>query len=332
MLWFLATACVRSVRVDAEAAGAAPEMAIPLPGLTDLACAETCRALVRGTLVSVPSGERLGAPGERWDTLLANGESWQVQGPCPLPQAGRCEADLDGGGTAGSPRPLASNPAPLDSGSTSFADAATQFTAAWNAGIAAGWRSGFYRVILGPGGGRITWLRGIDGAGQLIRAGAGTRTVRLGAANATASWPAWLALHPTGLEAYLVAWPSPAVRAFDPATLEPRWTVTVEGAAQGLFVDPGGRWLVAGVGSAMTERFVDWDVPAPAQADSDPTRDEKIRSIERPPMSEVVVIDIATKSVVGRASGTFRRFIGGPRPVLATDREILFLNPGAPPS
>ncbi|MFN7145791.1 MAG: hypothetical protein ACK4YP_18595, partial [Myxococcota bacterium] len=178
-----------------------------------------------------------------------------------------------------------------------------------------------------------TWLRGLDGADQLVRTGAGSRTARLGAASSSVSYPAWLAMHPTGVEAYLVAWPAPVVRAFDPGTLEVRWTLPVDGAAQGLFVDAGGRWLVVGIGPATTERFADWPVlrPDPA-APLDPFRDEVLRALDRPPVDEVLVIDLAAQAVVARAKGVFRRFLPLQRPVLATDREVVFLVPGALPS
>ena len=146
------------------------------------------------------------------------------------------------------------------------------------------------------------------------------------------SWPAWLALHPTGVEAYLVVWPGPVIRAFDPGTLEIRWTLAVEGAARGLFVDPGGRWLLLAVGTSETDRLLDWPIlPPSAEPGADPNRDEVLRLLPAPPSDEVVVVDLATHTVAARARGSYRRFLPLDRPVLATDREVVFLTPGALP-
>ena len=231
------------------------------------------------------------------------------------------------------PTPIAAPVVTLEESPLPLFDFADAFTAAWNRGLREGWRGGFHRVVVGPGGGRITWLRGLDGAGQLVRAGSGSRTVRLGAATSAVSWPGWLAMHPTGAEAYLVAWPAAVVRGFDPTTLEVRWSLPMDGPAQGLFVDPGGRWLVVATGPEGTERFVDWPTPLPEPgAAADPARDEVLRRLDRPPIDTVLVIDLATQSVVARARGAYRRFLPLERPVLATDREVVFLVPGALPS
>jgi len=286
--------------------------------------------LVGGSLVSLPDLAQVGPPGALagYDTLRATASGWEVEGPCVDPGP-RCVHPLTlEGAPGGSGAPAA--PAPtLEDDSPSLAQAAESFAVAWNAGIAAGWRSGFHRLIVGPGGGRITWIRGLDGAGQLVRAGAGSRTVRLGATTAAVSWPGWLALHPTGVEAYLIAWPSPLVRAFDPATLDLRWTLPVDGPARGLFVDPGGRWMLVAVGPGTTDRFVEWPLPVPSPS-RELASDEVLRALDHPPADSTLVIDLATHTVVARAAGELRRFLPFPdRPLLATDREIVYLTPGA---
>ncbi|MDP2313003.1 MAG: hypothetical protein Q8P41_08865 [Pseudomonadota bacterium] len=333
----LLLACTAGSRVNQpgnRAEAEAGDARLPFPGLSDLACDRTdCRALVAGTLVALPGGAPVGAAGAlaTFDTLRVSAPgTWAVEGPCePGP---RCVASLGADGTPGVSTPAPGLP-PLDEDAPSLASAAEAFGAAWNAGIAAGWRSGFHRVIVGPGGGRITWLRGIDGAGQLVRVGNGSRTVRLGAATASVSWPGWLALHPTGVEAYLVAWPSPLVRAFDPATLEMRWTLPLEGAARGLFVDPSGRWLVVAVGPGTTDRLVEWPVPSLSPVPTaDLARDEVLRAIEHPRTDSVVVIDLATQAVAAEARGELRRFLPLPdRPLVATDKEVVYFTPGALP-
>ncbi|MDP2305303.1 MAG: hypothetical protein Q8P18_04670 [Pseudomonadota bacterium] len=335
----LLLACPGAPRVASASVAAAPsssESRLLLPGLSDVACdGADCRALVRGTLVSLPGAAPIGTVGalEAFDTLRFTPSGWEVEGRCvPLAPGPRCVAPLAADGAVGVLAPAAAPPA-LEQDAPSLGAAAIEFGAAWNAGIAAGWRSGFHRVIVGPGSGRITWLRGIDGAGQLVRVGNGSRTARLGSATASVSWPGWLALHPTGVEAYLVAWPSPLVRAFDPTTLDIRWTLPVEGAARGLFVDPGGRWLLVAVGPGTTERLVEWPLPSlEATPTGDLSRDEVLRALEHPPMDGVLVIDLSTQSVVARAEGELRRFLPLPdRPLLATDREIVFFTPGALP-
>lgn len=302
-----------------------------LPGLRDVACDSAgCVALCADGLVTLTDGRALVAPAiaAPFDTVRATNGGWELEGPC---EQGRCAVTWTAEGL-GAPAP---RPAPallLEDDPPGFGDDALRFAAAWNKGVAAGWRSGFHRVIVGPGEGRITWLRGMDGGGQLLRSGGGSRSVRLGGAASAVSFPGWLALHPTGVEAYLVAWPSPLVRAFDPGTLDIRWTLAVEGAARGLFVDPGGRWLVVVVGSTETDRSLDWPIPAPvADAPADPNRDELLRTVPGPPQTEVVVIDLALHVVAARARGSYRRFLPLDRPLLATDREVVTFQPGALP-
>lgn len=342
-LLLLLLACPGATRVaptGVPARQASGASRIPLPGLSDVGCdGADCRALVRGTLVSLPDAAPIGATHAlaAFDTLRHTSAGWEVEGACEPATAAlaappRCVAPLTTDGLVGAPTP-ATPPPTLEDHAPTLGTAAIEFGAAWNAGIAAGWRSGFHRVIVGPGSGRITWLRGIDGAGQLVRVGNGSRTARLGSATASASWPGWLALHPTGVEAYLVAWPSPLVRAFDPTTLDIRWTLPVDGAARGLFVDPGGRWLLVAVGPGTTDRLVEWPLPSlttPPTADL--ARDEVLRALEHPPTDAVLVIDLATHAVVARAEGELRRFVPLPdRPLLATDEEVVFFTPGALP-
>jgi len=311
VLFLYLAACARDAasgpRAPSENAGA-PRL--PVPGLKDVACdGGDCRALAQGTVLRLPDLAPVGAANalEGADTLRFT-TAWEVEGPCG---AARCVRALGSDGAPGAPSETVVTAPPLEDDPLPLAEAGEAFTAAWNHGLRLGWRSAFARVVVGPG----------------------AKTARLGAATSAVSWPAWLAMHPTGVEAYLVAWPAPVVRGFDPATLDVHWTLPVEGAAQGLFVDPGGRWLLVAVGPGDTERFVDWSVPrSDPAATTDPARDETIRALDRPPMTAVLVIDLATHQVAARAEGTFRRFLPLEHPILATDREVVFLDPGAPPS
>ena len=106
----------------------------------------------------------------------------------------------------------------------------------------------------------------------------------------------------------------------------------LDGAASGLFVDGSGRWLVVSEGPPATDRLIDWPAVSPdPNAAADPWRDEILRGLDRPPSDATVVIDLATHAVAARARGSLRRFLPLPdRPVLATDREVVFVSPGDP--
>jgi hypothetical protein len=227
---------------------------------------------------------------------------------------------------------------------------AAAWTAAWNLGRARAWRSPFSRVVVAPGGAMLAYFRG-PGGGTLVRS-PGRGAVRIVAPDAPASWPAWLAMHPTGTEAYLLPWPSSVLVAVDPASLATRWSLPLEAPAHGLFVDPGGRWLLAevaegdvGAGEALRSRWTDWPTPAhhtpadDARAQAlglsqapDPTRDEVVRTWERPPSTAVSVIDLARGEETLRVPGAYRRWSILPdgRLVLATDRSVVIHRPKPP--
>jgi hypothetical protein len=320
--------CLARPPVQGVAApGASPRDALAFPGLRDVACSEAeCRVLANGQLLRLQDGTPVGLAPPTADTLRFDGR-WLAEGKCPdTPE--RCVWSVGDESPVEHSR-YTTVPAPLDDGTARLEALAASFTPAWNRGLERGWRSGFSRLVVGPGGARITWIRGFDGAGQLVRSGAAARTARLGSATSPVSYPAWVAMHPTGIEAYLVTWPGTVVRGFDPGTLDIRWTLPLEGAAQGLFLDPGGRWLVLGVGPPNVDRLIDWPAPAPdPEAVHDPNRDEVLRAADRPPMDEVVVVDLATHTPAARAAGTFRRFLPLDVPLLATDREVVRLHPG----
>jgi len=220
---------------------------------------------------------------------------------------------------------------PVTEADMSLADAAALFTDTHNRAVAAGWRTGFHRVVVAPGGALIVWTRGLDEAGQLSRTSPGRATVRLPSPRAAVSYPAWLAMHPTGSEAYLLPWPSSVLTAFDPVSLVTRWALPLEGAAHPLFIDAGGRLLLAGVGTSDTDRWTDWPLRDGRGAVADPARDESLRAAERPSTDSVVVVDLDIGESIARARGAFRRWLALPdgRFLLATDREVVFFQ--APP-
>jgi hypothetical protein len=114
-------------------------------------------------------------------------------------------------------------------------------------------RIGFYRLVIAPDGGRIALIPG-NGA-TLMRTGHGIKAVRLGLQDAQQPWPATLALHPTGRELYILAWPDGVLRALAPETFEPHWTLALEAPAHGLYIDSTGRYLIG--------QLTDLDADAP---------------------------------------------------------------------
>lgn len=336
VLPFLAVACVRTgpdapgaAIADAGDAGGAGRR-IPIPGLRDVACAEGgCVALAATGLVRLDDLSRVSADLSAWDTLRpGEGGGWGVEGDC---EGGRCAAPLGGDGVVGPSTPIASVAPALEDQSPPLAEDAKRYTAWWNAAIANRWRAGFRRVVVGPGDAVVSWSRGGEGVGQLVRSGARPSFARVPAPDAPVSYPAWLALHPTGTEGYLLPWPATTVTAFDPVALTTRWTAALGGAGVGLFVDAGGRWLLAEVGDGdVGDRWLDWPVPAlPDAPAADPFRDEVLRASPRPPATHTVVVDLSAHSVVARVPGRHRRFLGRPDGgwLLATDREVLLFPP-----
>jgi hypothetical protein len=323
---------------------------VPIAGLLDVACgSDACLALASDGARRVPiaGGEPTPVAGPDGlsgaDTVRATAGpdghlAWTVEGPCP---EGRCARDLDPGAmldpaaapaSLGAPRALPPPPALEDT--EALADADRRFTDAFNAGTRNGWRGGFFRLIVGPGGGRITWMRGMDAAGQLMRIGAGSTSARFPATNTPVSWTGWLALHPTGQEGYLLPWPTTVLTAFDPVTLKAHWSLPLEDAGRGLFLDPAGRWMVVLLGPGESDRFADWPILVPRGDEAeDPLRDEVIRDIPGPEVTSVALVDLAAHRVALRVPGNYRRFLrlSDGRLLVATTQELALFTPEAPP-
>lgn len=311
-----------------------PSWRVPLPGLRDAACGpEGCLALVHGRegLLRVPELESVvvpGLPGD-WDTLV---HPWAVEGPCA---DGRCRAELALAPAAlGPPAPVAWVEPGEAPPTVDLAAEVAALRALLATQVERRWRIGFQRLLIAPDGAPVALSRGPDGTGQLVRAGSPPRVARVSVGVSAASFPGVFALHPRGEEAYLLAWPGTVLRAFDPLTLSPRWSLPLLGAAQGWFVDADGRFLLAGTGPALDERFVDWPLPAvDPVVGADPAADERLRVQDRPPVDRTVVVDLARRAVVVEARGRLRRWVaaGEGRYLLATDQELVLYTPRSTP-
>lgn len=194
---------------------------------------------------------------------------------------------------------------------------------------------GFYRLVVPPGDARVALLPG--NGSTLMRTGGGIKAVRLGIPEAQQPWPAALALHPTGRELYVLAWPDGVLRALDPLTLAPRWTLPLENPAYGLYVDGTGRYLVAQV--MDMELVLPGDVAQPAAAldrlapwpepDGQCT-DEALRDRDAPPATGTVVVDLATRSVAAALPGRLRRTLAVSAGLLVATTEALQYIPTTP--
>lgn len=213
---------------------------------------------------------------------------------------------------------------------------AAMFASQLSDAIRAGARVGFYRLVVPPGDARVALLPG--NGSTLMRTGGGIKAVRLGIPEAQQPWPAALALHPTGRELYVLAWPDGVLRALDPATLAPRWTLPLENPAYGVYIDGTGRYLV---GQVMDmELVLPGDVAQPAAAlkrlaawpepDGDCT-DEALRDRDAPPATGTFVVDLATRSVAAALPGRLRRTLAVPGPgLLVATSEALQYIPTSP--
>jgi hypothetical protein len=250
------------------------------------------------------------------------------------PVAGQSPSPSSAPGPAAGNAPLGSTAADNAPPGSTAADAMAR-SLSWNRIIERHWRVPFQKTIPSPGGGVITWLRGVDVAtARLMRVGHGL----VEAPAAGSSWPitctGWLALHPTGSEFYLLTWPSSRIFAYDPSTLTKRWSLDLGAPAVGLFLDPSGRFLLVGLSDRPDpERLSDWEVtPRTGEESSDPAGDGVIDLSVLPPIVATELVDIAGPTTVVRADGAFRAWIALPdgARLLATDREVVRLEPGPP--
>ncbi len=341
---------------------AAHSPALLLDDLRDVACADgLCSVLAGERVVRVPVGatvagpDVLRAPAGAWDTLTLASGALELQGACPPTiDAPRCAAHPDG--TAWEVGPAAPLPTPsLLDDALPLAQEVAGIVATHAQVRAHGWRTPFARSYVDPRGGLVRLVRAMGGA-ELVRTnapnvvvagGAGEgrvrpTAVRVAMPEAAAAWPAWLLLHPSGQEAYLLAWPSRRLVALDPVTMLPRWELPLEDAGHGLFLDASGRYLLVAEGPFDRDLWTDWPVLAPpaqqgadpGAAAPDPVRDEVLRVLPQPPSDSVVVVDLAHGAQVMRLPGAYRRWTLLPdgRMLLATTQALGFHTPEPPPA
>jgi hypothetical protein len=204
---------------------------------------------------------------------------------------------------------------------------AAMFARQFSPAAKAGGRVGFYRLVIARDGGRVALMPG--NGGTLLHTGRGIQAVRLGLQDVAQPWPATLALHPSGQELYVVAWPDGTVRALDPLTLAPHWTLPLGAPAFGLYVDPTGRYLLGQLASleegdedisASLNRMDFWAEPDGS------VDDEALRSRESPPAKATFVVDLAGRTVAAALPGRLRRSLTvGDGLLIVTSEAVQFV-------
>lgn len=256
-----------------------------------------------------------------WDTLRHSSAGWELEGNCEVARC-RAKLTLDPFGVSDQNLILETKTSETDQ------EPEAAWIDRWNQALKAGWRSGFDRIVVASGPATVELTGEMDGSAQLFRHGVDPAFAKVWLGNAAGMrFPANLAMHPTGVEAYLCAWPSPLVIAFDPLNLQRHWTLPLDGASQGLFVESSGRFLLVGTGSAGTEPW-SWTGPD-ATENEDPYRDEVLRRQSRPPISAVEVVDLQNHEVRVELKGRYRRWLSleDGRKLVATDQELVFFQP-----
>jgi hypothetical protein len=339
VLFALLVACHRAVpptpsaEPSATPAASAPVASaerIAVQDLRSLACdASICLAITGTSLARVdlePLALTTIASLAQTGTLVTDEQGWALVHACDTRW---CRASLDP--ETGALGADASLPTPVPA----FPSDATALATRWNAMIAKGWRSPFQTRLPSPGGGVVSYLRGLEpSSAQLMRTGPTPAIAPAPAATEPASYPGWLALHPTGREAYVLVWPGGELRAIDPARLGERWRLALRPGAHGLFVDPGGRYLLAEQAGEVThDRFVDFDVET-IGAGADPTGDAELALRARPPGAETVAIDLARHEPALTLDGPYVAWVprGTTSFVVATRTTIALLRQDPKPN
>ncbi|NOY25898.1 MAG: hypothetical protein GXP62_08510 [Oligoflexia bacterium] len=320
-----------------------------------IVCTATgCQALAEGVLQTFDPRTLAHEPGSPlpWGDRLLAAPGPTVTGPCPDQPKIRCAASLDAVLAGEAPLALApDHDPPRDA-----ADLAT----AWNVARSDGGRVGFAARAPAPAGGAMVLVRGSDGT-RVMQSGAGVRFMDLpdpaepgqaahvqaahGQAQAApgeaqpatgAAYLRALALHPTGQEAYALAFPGTSLLAFDPVGLRPRWRLPLHPQAHGLFIEHDGRLLVVEEGGQPDpDRLLDTGTQDPSLPENArPYSDLAIELMDRPDATSTALVDLAQRRLVWREPGRYRSLLAldDGAFLLATDRAILRLVLPAPPS
>lgn len=319
----------------------------PWPGLVDVGCEPSgarCVGLDAAGLwqfqPSQPAARTqlpTAVPGASGLTVLDGGLAVEV----PCADLGRCARSLAADGALGDPVALPMQEPGLAPTSDLDQDGqAAMFARQFSRAAAGGGRVGFYRLVIAPDQARVALMPG--SGGTLIHSGHGIRAVRLGTQDAASPWPATLSLHPSGQELYVLAWPDGTLRALDPLTLAPHWTLPLDAPAYGLYLDGAGRYLIGQLASldsddtsasAALARIDAW--PEPDGRTDDPA----LRDRDAPPATATFAVDLALKQVAAALPGRLRRSLAvGPDLLLATSEAVQLVRtpelqaaPAAPP-
>lgn len=248
-----------------------------------------------------------------------------VEAPCA--DLGRCARPLRTDGTLGDPLALPMQEPGLAPRDELDQDGqAAMFARQVSRAVSDAARVGFYRLVVAPDQGRVALLAG--SGSTLIRSGHGLRAVRLGLQESASAWPATLALHPSGQELYVLAWPDGTLRALDPLTLSPHWTLPLEAPAYGLYLDASGRYLLGQLASlddddpavpAALARIDPWPEPDGAVDDA------VLRERDAPPASATFAVDLALKQVSAALPGRLRRTVAVGADLLVATSEAVQL-------
>lgn len=332
----LLLACLRPPPSTETAASspAAPAAAAEVPATTVAARAE------------VPGLAGLACTAEGACTALVDGRLWGLDpvtlalvedlGPAAL-DGETVEGLFDHGGpllwSACAAEPCARAPGapdPVDLHAPPPADPRTR----WNEAIAQGWRSPFAAQLPSPGGGRMSFVG--NPSPRVMVSGGGLRQMTVDASPADARYLRALALHPSGREAYLVAWPGDVLLAFDPVALRSRWRIPLRPAAHGLYVDASGRHLLLEEGGAVDpDRVLDLGGDQPAlPKGGDPASDLFLHLAERPDAVTTAVVDLAVPRLVWREDGRYLSLQALPDGslLLATTQALVRLQPPPRPA